>query len=155
MDVGRLTLTYRQRGHGGDQWTPVTEVVTVDMVPCRFGGARPFFVCPGVVNGRHCGRRVVKLYLRGRYFLCRHCNRLGYQSQLEHTCGRALQRANCIRVKLGGAPGMASPFPPKPKGMHWLTYERLERQVWEAEAVADAHLIQRFRRLMGQFERTG
>jgi hypothetical protein len=149
MDAGCLTLTYRQRDRGDGEWTPVTEAVSVDVVPCRFGGARPFFVCPGRTNGRHCGRRVLKLYMRGSYFLCRHCARLGYQSQLEHSFGRALQQANRIRMKLGGNPGMASPFPEKPKGMHWRTYERLERQVWETEAVADAHLIYRFQRLMG------
>jgi hypothetical protein len=31
-------------------------------MPCRFGGVRPYFVCPGIVNGIACGRRVLKLY---------------------------------------------------------------------------------------------
>jgi hypothetical protein len=39
---------------------------------------RPYFVCPGVVNGTACGRRVAKLYGPGRYFVCRHCYRLAY-----------------------------------------------------------------------------
>jgi hypothetical protein len=48
----------------------------------RFGGLRWWFVCPLVVNGRPCGRRVAKLYLPpgGRYYACRHCNRLTYTS---------------------------------------------------------------------------
>lgn len=43
----------------------------------RFGGLRWWFVCPLVVKGRSCKRRVGKLYLppHGRYFGCRHCNR--------------------------------------------------------------------------------
>jgi len=39
-----------------------------------------------VVNGRVCCRRVAKLYLPlgGRYFGCRHCYNLTYQSYKEH-----------------------------------------------------------------------
>jgi len=67
---------------------------------CRFGGARPYFVCPGVVNGITCGRRVAKLYGAGTYFLCRHCYRLAYASQREDRYDRALRRANNIRMRI-------------------------------------------------------
>lgn len=53
--------------------------VPVTWTPCTFGGNRPWFICPG----RGCGRRVGKLYLNGRYFLCRHCHNLTYRSYLE------------------------------------------------------------------------
>jgi hypothetical protein len=48
----------------------------------RFGGLRWWFVCPLVVNGVACGRRVGKLYLPpgGRYFGCRRCYNLTYTS---------------------------------------------------------------------------
>jgi hypothetical protein len=47
-----------------------------------FGGLRWWFVCPLIVNGRTCIRRVGKLYLPpgGRYFGCRHCHDLTYTS---------------------------------------------------------------------------
>ena len=73
----RLHLTYRVR-IGGGEWEDVNETVRIVRMPCRFGGARPYFVCPGVVNGTACGRRVAKLYGPGRYFLCRHCYRLAH-----------------------------------------------------------------------------
>jgi hypothetical protein len=43
---------------------------------------RWWFICPLVVNGRACGRRVRKLYLPGggKYFGCRHCYDLTYTS---------------------------------------------------------------------------
>jgi hypothetical protein len=48
----------------------------------RFGGQRWWFICPLLVYGRPCGRRVGKLYLPpgGRYYGCRHCYDLTYTS---------------------------------------------------------------------------
>jgi hypothetical protein len=110
-------------------------------MPCRFGGARPYFVCPGIVNGIACGRRVSKLYGAGTYFLCRHCYQLAYTSQREDRHDRALRRANNIRMRLGGEPGMASLFPNRPKGMHHKTYKRLQSAVWSAEVLAEERLV--------------
>ena len=71
-EADRLHLSYRVRMTGGD-WEDVAEIVRIARVPCRFGGSRPYLICPGVVNGITCGRRVAKLYGAGRYFLCRNC----------------------------------------------------------------------------------
>jgi len=121
VDSDQAHLTYRVRIGDGD-WEDVAETVPIVRIACRFGGSRPFFVCPGVVNGIACGRRVVKLYGAGTYFLCRHCYRLAYASQREDHYGRTSRRANKIRMRLGGEPGMASQFPARPKGMHQQTY---------------------------------
>src|SRR5262249_31213874 len=112
----RLHLSYRVR-IGLDDWQDVVETVRIVRTPCRFGGARPYFICPGVANGVSCGRRVAKLYGAGRYFLCRHCYRLAYASQSEGVWDRALRRADKIRQRLGVEPGMEASFSPKPKGM--------------------------------------
>ncbi len=52
----------------------------------RYGGLRWWFVCPLVVRGCPCKRRVGKLYLPpgGRYFGCRHCYELTYESTQTH-----------------------------------------------------------------------
>ena len=55
----------------------------VELTPtaCHFGGVRWWFICPLVVNGRSCGRRVGVLYLGGgKYFGCRYCYGLTYES---------------------------------------------------------------------------
>jgi hypothetical protein len=135
-DHDRLHLTYRVRISGGE-WEEVTESISIVRLPCRFGGTRPFFICPGVVNGTVCGRRVAKLHGPGRYFLCRHCYRLAHASQSESAWDRTLRRANKIRRRLGGDPGMAAPFPQKPKGMWRRTYQRLHDQAFDAEMRAD------------------
>jgi DNA-binding ferritin-like protein len=46
---------------------------------------------------------------------------------------RALRRAQRIRRRLGGSANMMEPFPEKPKGMHWQTYDRLFCEHHEAE----------------------
>jgi hypothetical protein len=124
----------------GEEWQDVEQPTQVVWMPCRFGGARPYFVCPGVVNGIVCGRRVTKLYGAGTYFLCRHCYQLAYASQREDRHDRALRRANNIRKRLGGEPGIASAFPGRPKGMHRETYDHLQSAVLSAEILAQERL---------------
>jgi hypothetical protein len=148
-ELDRLHLSYRVRMGGGD-WDDVAESVRIVRVGCRYGGARPYFICPGVVNGKACGRRVAKLYGPSRYFLCRHCYRLAHASQSENALDRTLRRANKIRQRLGGDPGMASRFPPKPKGMWWRTYDDLRAQVFDAEMHADEALAPYVERLLAR-----
>ena len=146
-----LHLSYRVRIAGGE-WESIEEPVRLVRVPCRFGGARPYFLCPGVVNGIACGRRVVKLHGAGRYFLCRHCYRLAHASQSEDRWDRTLRRANKIKQRLGGEPGMSAPFPRKPKGMWQRTYERLRDEAVDAEVRADDAFMRRAERLLGRID---
>ena len=131
-----LRLVYRIRSQATD-WQDVDETIAIRRVACRLGGTRPYFVCPGVVNGVACGRRVATLHGAGRYFLCRHCYRLAYASQRETALDRILRRANKIRHRLGGAAGLGVRFPERPKGMWRRTYDRLRWQVFEAEMAAE------------------
>jgi hypothetical protein len=132
----RLQLSYRYRVHGGE-WQDVTEDVRIVRLRCRFGGARPYFICPGVVNGVVCDRRVAKLYGPGRFFLCRHCYRLAHASQNEGEGDRAVRRASKTRLRLGGKPYRTEPFPKRPKGMWRRTYKRLQERTLQAEMLAD------------------
>jgi hypothetical protein len=149
-EADRLLLSYRICID--EAWADVEQIVRIVRASCRFGGERPYFICPGVVNGGACGRRVAKLYRPGRYFLCRHCYRLCHASQSEDPWDRALRRANKIRQHLGGDPGMAAPFPPKPKGMWRRTYDRLSEQVFEAEMLADQAFAIRAERLLARID---
>ena len=102
-EADRLSLSYRMR-IGGGEWEDVEETINIVRVSCRFGGTRPYFLCPGVVNGVPCGRRVAKLHGPGRYFLCRHCYRLTFASQSEGRWDRALSRSNKIPRQCGAVP---------------------------------------------------
>ncbi len=102
----------------------VRYLVPLTWTACRFGGRRPWFVCPG----EGCGRRAAVLY-GGRYFLCRTCQNLAYASTRESAGERATRKAQRIRMRLGGTADPLAPFPPKPKGMHWRTYERIVAEI--------------------------
>lgn len=127
-ESGRIVLEYRSSVGGGD-WENVTEPVLLSWTKCNYGGHRPWFVCPRV----GCGRRVGKLFSAGKYFLCRHCYDLAYETQNENPAGRNLLKAQNIRRRLGGSMSMIEPFPDKPKRMHWRTYYRL----WDKHDHAD------------------
>lgn len=134
----RVILLYRHRpapmaggGVAGGEWEDVREPVSLTWTACNFGGERPWFVCPGSFAG--CGRRVAVLYAPGRYFLCRHCHDLSYQSRRDNAMYRALHKAQSIQERLGGSANMTEPFPERPKGMHHETYRRLCEEHEEAE----------------------
>jgi hypothetical protein len=41
-----------------------------------------------------------------------------------------------FRKRLGGGGNLLSPFPGKPKGMHWKTYQRLKREAIDAQIMS-------------------
>ena len=125
----QVILRYRYRSGQGSEWEDVQEPVSLEWTACNFGGHRPWFVCPGA----GCGRRVAVLYGPGRYFLCRHCWDLVYESQRDNVMYRALHKSQAIRERLGGSANMTAPFPERPKGMHHETYWRLREEHDEAE----------------------
>ncbi|MBI3796504.1 MAG: hypothetical protein HY268_05970 [Deltaproteobacteria bacterium] len=73
------------------------------------------------------------LYVVGRSFLCRPCGSLVYESQQQDRLTRLEDKARRIRLRLGGDTALNTPFPAKPKRMHWRTYERLRQEGEGAE----------------------
>jgi hypothetical protein len=63
LPAGQVSITYQVRDPSG-RLEDVTEFLRIVHLPCRFGGARPYFICPGMPYRSPCGRRVVKLYCR-------------------------------------------------------------------------------------------
>jgi hypothetical protein len=92
---------------------------------CGFLDAR-ILMCPS------CRRRIYSLYHLDNQIVCRTCTHLRYASQRRSANGRRWLRAQKIRLKLGGMKSLcdATPdaFPPRPRGMHRKTYERLKRR---------------------------
>ena len=124
-EFDRVVLDYRNRSnhHHDGEWESMRYAVALDWTDCGFGGRRAWWRCPAI----GCGRRVAVLY-GGRVFACRQCNRLAYRSQRETDDDRATRRADTIRRRLGWEPGILNGNGWKPKGMHWRTFERLQRE---------------------------
>ena len=70
--------------------------IPLSWTPCNYGGKSPWFSCPG------CRKRVAKLYLESRYFLCRHCSNLAYSSQREDRKMREFSRQMNTRLAFRG-----------------------------------------------------
>lgn len=148
-----VALSYRVRIDSED-WEDIRERVPFITTACCYGGTRPYFLCPGVVNGRPCGRRVVKLYIGGHYFLCRHCYRLSYASQGEDALDRATRRREKLSARLAtvyGDDNHPSFFPQRPKGMWHQTYERRCAEIIAAEERADAIFTIKAGRMLARF----
>lgn len=126
-----VMLNYRHQRFG--DWENKEYPVRLDWTNCAFGGRRAWFLCPA----QGCRRRVAILY-SGSIFACRHCYKLAYACQRENSGDRAIRRADNIRKQLGWSAGIANPNGDKPKGMHWVTFERLTAKhdsfAWKAIA---------------------
>lgn len=118
--AGQLRLIYNYQRNGSD-WESLDYPVCLEITNCHYGGVRYWFTCPAV----GCGRRVAVLYLGGKFFACRHCYKMSYQSQRETSGDRGHRGANKIRRRLGWPVGIINPNEGKPKGIHWKTYFRL------------------------------
>jgi hypothetical protein len=129
-----MVLTFQRRSSASEEWSAVEQHVPVVWTSCPFGGQRPWFCCSAYSSGRCCGRRVAKLYFGNGVFACRQCHGLAYASQHEAPGDRARSKAQKIRERLAGSANLMEPFPEKPKGMHWSTYERLRARSQAAEA---------------------
>jgi hypothetical protein len=122
---GRVLLEYVVQRSSQAPPIRMEQQVRLVWTQCHYGGERPWFLCTGHSPDQYCRRRVAKLYGGEGLFTCRHCWGLAYRSQRQSPEVRALNKAKETRVRLGGTEDLDSPFPPKPKGMHWRTYERL------------------------------
>jgi hypothetical protein len=123
-----LILRFEIRTAENPELKLVEQRVPIIWTPCALGGQRPWFRCIAESAGSCCGRRVAKIYLGGSsVFACRRCYGLAYRSQSNSAFHRYIAKAMQIRMRLGGSPSLLDPFPPKPKGLHRATYERLRR----------------------------
>lgn len=155
----KYTITDKRTG----EETEVDYPVPLKYTECNFGGYRPWFRCPGVVDGERCGRRARKLYLPRRrwaeYYLCRECYDLGYTSS--RTSGDELKQAE-LRYRRAFAkadaenrrphPNSEPWLPERPKGMHHDTFEDLLEDVRTAETEWTAAMQQRTRDLLNHYQ---
>lgn len=145
-DTGTAWLRYDIE-HATHPTGPQHYSVSMVATPCRFGGQRWWWICPVVY------RRVSKLYLPngGQRFLSRGrgAYRLAYVSQRHGPIDRMLGRSRKLYKRLGADyGGQYGGWPPKPKGMHWRTYDAICDRL-EVELIGlDMGLVRVAERLM-------
>ncbi len=76
-----VRFIYTQTNNHTDEKKDLDYKIPITTTPCYFGGKRYWFICPWYSNGVYCGKRVGVLYLSNKYFACRHCNDLTYNSR--------------------------------------------------------------------------
>jgi hypothetical protein len=137
MEENNMTLKYRHKPSRGE-WKDVEQVISFDQTFCNYGGYRKWFLCP------RCRKRVALLYGAGKYFFCRHCYQLTYDSCNTSPLQRIFDRANKLKEKLGGHAGIDYPIPDRPKGMHWTTYNRIVAEIERLEYCGDMGMIEKW-----------
>ena len=95
----KLNYTITDRNSG--EKTDYDYKIGLTTTPCHYGGVRYWFICPLVRNGVPCGRRVGTLFLSsgGKYFGCRHCYDLSYESRNECCLGRFGQLGYVLKAE--------------------------------------------------------
>ena len=135
---------HESRRDGDDE---VSYTVGLRKTPCRFGGWRWWWRCPAS------GLAVFKLFLPygGWQFRSRSAYRLGYACQRETLRDRRVRKALKLHRALGGDGSViGDDTPPKPKGMHWTTYEMRVREWEHAEQEADQMTLASAARLLAR-----
>lgn len=106
-----------------------TTLVRLDSKPCNYGGERYWFLCP------YCNKRKTALYSVDDTLLCGQCLNMEYNS-LNRTKTDSFyyyEQAKKVAMKIdsnfewNGWQGNGA-FPDKPKGMHQVTYNKLEQR---------------------------
>lgn len=67
-----------------------------------------------------------------------------HDSQYEDRASRLLDRAQQIKIKLGGKASCYEPFPPRPKGMHWRTYNTRRNEFEHLSCKANLAALEQF-----------
>ena len=137
----RATANFLHLGYRSGQYGSVAQHIRIERISCRFGGSRAYFKCK-------CDRRAIKLYCVNKFFLCRQCNGIFHGSKNECPWDRSLRKRTKYRSLMGGDASRDAHDIPKPKGMWWRTYNRLQEIGREAEKRAADDFIHSARRLL-------
>ena len=111
-DINSFKADYVHRGKS------YSYSIQLSRTSCNYGGYRHWWLCPS------CSIRTSVLYRIGPY-VCRHCTRANYGSQLEQPIDNLYRRLNAIRARLGWQEGIAHGMGERPKGMHRTTYHKI------------------------------
>jgi hypothetical protein len=142
-DSERDTLSAFYVWKGGDDAAPIRSTVRLERRPCRFGGARVYFRCPG------CRRSTLRLAVLASGLLCGTCGRITWGSRRECETARLVRRANKLALRLELE--CFSDTPKRPKGMRLHTYAAIRAKLDPLRAEIEHRVRVRMARAKGPF----
>lgn len=120
---------------------PVRSTVRLERRPCRFGGNRVYFICPG------CARRTLRLAVLAGGLCCGACGKITWGSRRETQTRRLVRKANKVALRLGldyfGDP------PKRPPHMRLTTYARNMAELEPLKAEINRRVAARMTRAKG------
>jgi hypothetical protein len=137
-----LSAFYVRKGEGDDAG-PIRSTVRLERRPCRFGGTRVYFRCPG------CGRATLRLAVLASGLLCGVCGRITWGSRRECETARLVRRANKLALRLGL--DCFSDTPTRPKRMRLHTYAAIRGNLDPLRAEIERRVRKRMARAKGPF----
>lgn len=111
--------------------------IGINYTDCNYGGKRAWMKCP------HCYERVTKLWLKRGVFYCRSCHDMNYfSSRISGDYTEIYNRKiKMIQGKLKAEYDVLQRYVPKPKGMHYKTYEKLTKELNRIQTLKDSYFI--------------
>lgn len=124
-----------------DEAGPIRSTVRLDRRPCRFGGARAFFICP------RCTRRTLRLAVMAGGLACGTCGRITWGSRRETETRRLVRKANKVARRLGL--DYFGDSPKRPPHMRATTYARIMAELEPLKAEINRRVAVRIARAKG------
>ena len=131
---------YEWKPHNSEPITVRAEVY-LEKRPCRFGGARAFFIAPC------CRRSVLRLAALDVGLMCARCGGVTWASRRERPVHRAIRKANKLAEELGCDTWRDLPKS-RPRHMRLATFELLQYRQHQLVGKIHDHI-------RGQFTRRG
>jgi hypothetical protein len=137
----KADLSCRVRGWMRVKSGSLDQTIELVSLARHYGGRQWYFLCPRT------GRRVSVLWKPpgAQSFASRQSwgRQVAYRSQFRSPYRRACSGAEAIRYRLGGRDysEWSGELPPRPKGMHWRTYEREIARIETYENACNCYLL--------------
>lgn len=135
MKQNQIELKYRFQEAFSNDWEDVDQTIYFQSTPCNYGGERKWFTCP------RCNGRSAVLYGVQKYFFCRKCCNLPYQSQLQSPIDRVIAKKHQLGEQIFERYEYGEGWQKK-KGVHHKTFGIKLVKYRELSQILDTYVLE-------------